>query len=406
VATASYIFLESMIYMYKSNTKIKILQITAYYPPSIGGIQYYVQSLSHYLSSKGHQVDILTINTDQSKAYERTAEGMNLRRCKLDLSLYRALMSREFNQALMSATNYDVYHIHIPFHVGLEVAAAASKQNNIPLVATHHGQGLIGSPLYTLMAGTYSWFSRILSLQGVDRTIFLTQSYAQSLWLPKRIRKRMRIVRTGADIERFSPHHEGEQIRQRYQIDQNAPLILFVGSLHKANRYKGVDYLIRAMCFVTQVVKDTKLMIVGGGELQAELQTLTQQMNLADQIIFTGAVDNAHLPHYYAAADLFVLPSIRGPENSPIVVFEAMASAMAVVASDLPGLRDIIQHEENGLLVPPKNIERLAIAIMIVLVNKEFRQQLGHKARQMTENHSWEQCAHEMEMVYGEVIKR
>ena len=253
---------------------MKILQLTAYYPPSIGGIQYYVQSLSHYLSSKGHQVDILTINTEQSKALESTAEGVNVRRCKLDLSLYRALMSREFNQALMSATNYDAYHIHIPFHVGLEVAAAASKQNKIPLVATHHGQGLVGSPAYTLMAGSYSWLSRMLSLQGVDRTIFLTPSYAQSLWLPKPIRKRMRIVRTGADIERFSPHYEGKQIRQKYQIAQNAPLILFVGSLHKANRYKGVDYLLHAMRIVTEIIKDAKLMIVGGGELLAETASL------------------------------------------------------------------------------------------------------------------------------------
>ncbi len=382
---------------------MRILQVTAYYPPSIGGIQYYVQSLSQHLSRLGHEVDLLTINTDQNQPYETTSDGVSIRRCKLDWNLYRAVISQEFNQALMAAKNYDAYHIHIPFHVGLEVAAAAAKQNNVPLVATHHGQGLKGSPLYTMMAMTYSWLSRSLSLQWVDRTIFLTQSYAQSLWLPERIRQRMQIVRTGADIDRFSPDNDGSLVRRRYQLDQDSPLILFVGSLHKANRYKGVDYLLQALPLVKQVAKNAKLMIVGGGELQAELQAQAQQLNLQDEVIFTGPVDNRELPNYYAAADLLTLPSIRGPENSPIVVFEAMASAKPVVASDLPGVREIVKHNENGLLVPPKEPQKLADGLLKVLIDPEFKKQASLQARRFAESYSWQNCASEMEHIYRNV---
>lgn len=383
---------------------MRVLQVTAYYPPSIGGIQYYVQSLSRSLARQGHDVDVLTINTDQSQAHETTSEGVNVRRCDCDLSLYRAVMSQEFNQALMNARDYDAYHVHIPFHVGLEVTAAAAKRNGVALVATHHGQGLKGSPLYTLLATTYSWLSRAFSLQAVDRMIFLTKSYAQSLWLPSRIRNRMRIVHTGAEIDGFSPDRDGLQVRRQYGVQPTTPLLLFVGSLHQANRYKGVDYLIRALRLVNEVVKEAKLMVVGGGALLPELQALAHQLDLQERIIFTGPIDNARLPNYYAAADLLALPSIRGPENSPVVVFEAMASAKPVVASDLPGVREIVRHEENGLLVAPRDVAQLASGITRVLSDQGLRQRLSQQARHLAESYSWEHCAHEMENVYREVI--
>ena len=114
---------------------MRVLQITAYYPPSIGGIQYYVESLSEALVNQGHQIDVITTNTDNIDAFEKTYYGVNITRCKLDFNLYRAVISREFTKRLLTSTDYDIYHIHIPFHLGLETAILASKHNKIPLLS-------------------------------------------------------------------------------------------------------------------------------------------------------------------------------------------------------------------------------------------------------------------------------
>ena len=379
---------------------MKILQITAYYPPSLGGIQTFVQRLSQYLAERGHQVDVLTVNTDHAPAQEAGTSGIRITRTPLDLNLYRAVFSRSFAQKLMSASGYDVYHIHIPFHVGLETAVLAARRNRTPLVATHHGQGLRGSPLYTMMAHTYSWFSQNISLRGVDVPVFLTPSYAHSLNLPAVVQQRMQIVRTGAEVQQFSAGGMGTAIRQTYNIPASDPLILFVGYLGKSNRYKGIDYLLKAFVSVRQQSANARLLIVGGGDWLPELQTLAERLEIADRVIFAGPVENGRLPDYYAAADLFVLPSISGPENSPVVLFEAMASAKPVVATTIPGVVDIVKHEETGLLVPPKDVPQLAAAITRIVQDKDFRQRAGRYARQHTEQYTWKHCAQQMEQIY------
>ncbi len=81
-----------------------------------------------------------------------------------------------------------------------------------------------------------------------------------------------------------------------------------------------------------------------------------------------------------------------------------MASAKPVVASDLPGVREIVRHEENGLLVAPRDVAQLASGITRVLSDQGLRQRLSQQARHLAESYSWEHCAHEMENVYREVI--
>ena len=181
-------------------------------------------------------------------------------------------------------------------------------------------------------------------------------------------------------------------------------MLIFVGHLGKTNRYKGIDYLIRAFKKVLKEVEEVKLLIIGGGDWLPELKSLSGELELNNAIIFTGPIENHHLPQYYAAADAFVLPSIRGPENSPVVLFEAMASGLPVIATDLPGVNEIVRPEETGLLVEPRNIPELKTALVRVLSDPDFQSSAGKKARVLAESYSWHQCAHDMENIYGELL--
>lgn len=386
---------------------MRILQVTAFYPPSLGGVQFFVQRLSQSLARRGNEVDVLTVNTEGVRSYERCSDTMTLRRCHLDASYHRGLVSTELCRRLMAAKSYDLYHVHVPFPLGVEMAALASRRNGTPLVATHHGQGIQGDPLYVVVAGSYSVFSRAVSFRALDRLVFLTQSYADSLWLPQRVRRRVRIVATGADISRFSPTRDGSGVREQYRLSPEVPLVLFVGSLRAGNDYKGVDHLIRAVPEIRRLVPGARVMIVGGGDLLRQLKEQARQRELNGIVVFTGPMANEKLPEYYAAADLFVLPSIPGgSENSPLVLFEAMASGKPVVASRLPGVCEIVRDGETGLLVPPAEPQKLAVAVARLLDDETFRSEAGLTARAAAESHSWDNCARRMEGVYRELIDR
>jgi len=386
---------------------VKILQITPFYPPSLGGVQFFVQRLSQSLVRRGHEVDVLTVNTEHARPYERCSDAMTVRRCSLDVSYHRGLVSRELCLWLMRAASHDVYHVHVPFPMGVEITMAASRRNRTPLVATHHGQGIQGDPLYTFVAGSYSLLSRAISFRGLDRLVFLTRSYADSLWLPGAVRRRVEIVPTGADVARFSPDRIGTEVRERHGLGPEAPLVLFVGSLATGNRYKGVDTLIEAVPTIMRRVPSVRVMIVGGGGLLPGLKMQARKLGVDGTVVFVGAVENERLPEYYGASDVFVLPSVPGgPENSPLVLFEAMASGKPVVASRLPGVCEIVRHGETGLLVSPGEPDELAAGVARLLTGDGFGPRAGLRARSVVEQYSWDDCATNMEGIYRELVDR
>jgi glycosyltransferase involved in cell wall biosynthesis len=378
---------------------MRILQLTAFYLPSVGGIQYYVRNLSQALVGLTHSVTILTVNTDGAPAQERRPEGMVLR-CALNASYHRGLVSAELVNRLMSLQGYDVIHAHIPFPLGLEAAALGSKLRGTPLVVTHHGTGPKDDRLYMLVAGLYDKIYRHLSLRAARRVVFLTNSYREEIALPPRVAARTRIVRTGADTARFNPHVDGSAVRARYGFSSQDVVALWVGSLNEHNRYKGIDYLL--MAIARPQCAAVKALIVGDGALRSGLQDMAEQLGLADRVRFVGTVDNSLLPEYYAASDFFVLPSIHGPENSPVVVFEAMASGRAVVASDIPGVREIVEHERTGLLVSPKDVGALADALSRIGGDHGARTRWAANARAKACEHSWERVAERMVGLYHE----
>jgi len=380
---------------------MKILQITPFFYPVVHGGVTYIVNLSRNLSQRGHQVDILTVNTENSLKEELIDGNIRIYRCPLNFRYNKGLISLDFARQLFQAKDYDIYHIHIPFALGLEVALAASKSNRIPLIATHHGDGTVTDALYSIIAKLYSRFSRSISFEYVDRLIFLTQSYSESLWLSPKARKKVEIVRPGVDINIFSPSNSDAGLRAKFGFSDEDKVLLFVGSLVKYNRYKGVDYLIKAMRQVCDVSNHAKLVIVGGGELVPELKNLTQELNLEQDVIFTGPVPHEQMPPYYAACDIFVLPSISGPESCGLVVLEAMASGKPAIVSDLPGVRDNIKEwRTTGIKVSPKNVDELAHAIQRLVEDDRIRNEMAHNARAEIENYSWQKCAAEMEAIY------
>lgn len=182
------------------------------------------------------------------------------------------------------------------------------------------------------------------------------------------------VIPMGCNTAYFSPANRIEN----YFSQGSQKVVLFVGRLAEK---KGVPYLIQAMQQVNAL-----LMIVGSGPLEEECRSLVSQLHLEHKIHFLGPKPHTQLRSIYASADVFVAPSITTKsgdvEGFGLVILEAMASGLPVVASSSGGITDIITHEGNGLLAEEKNAAQLAASINRLLDSPQLHAKLSQASLQ------------------------
>jgi glycosyltransferase involved in cell wall biosynthesis len=146
--------------------------------------------------------------------------------------------------------------------------------------------------------------------------------------------------------------------------------VLFVGRLVEK---KGVKYLLQALKEVSKQLPDTTLVIAGSGPLQSELESITQDLGLTQQVKFAGRLEHKELVRLYQESTVAVFPFVQAKdgdmEGLGLVMVEAMGCGCPVIASDLPAVRDVIMHEEDGYLVESGNISALSRAVLTYLHN-------------------------------------
>lgn len=183
-------------------------------------------------------------------------------------------------------------------------------------------------------------------------------------------------------------------------IDEN--IILFIGNL---SPYKGPDVLLRAMPKILKEIADARLVFVGSGVMEEELEGLCKRLGVEKNVKFAGFVEESMKSFYYKAADVFVLPSVMKHEIFGIVNLEAMVCGVPIVASKIGGVPDVVKDGENGLLIPPRDSKALADVIIYLLENENVRKKMGKNGREKVKNYSWERIVEETEKVYKELLK-
>ena len=268
----------------------------------------------------------------------------------------------------------------------------------VPLVVTAHS--LFGEhaedTIYSLMAP---------NLRAADRVIAVSEHIAEQAVRLGVAGDRVRVIRSGVDVERFRPR-DRYPARRRLGIHAEVPVVLFVGNLEPR---KQVDVLLQAIRCVRQRVARATLLIVGSGQSAgAEDQTdhlvgLSRDLDLAEAVNFVGPVDDQQLVDYYAAANVFALTS--SSEAQGIVALEAMACGLPVVATAVGGLLGTIDDGRTGFLVPPGEIMPLAQRLIDVLQDAHRAETIGTAARQSVErDFSWPRAVEASIQVYREVL--
>ena len=194
----------------------------------------------------------------------------------------------------------------------------------------------------------------VLRTRAVEQASFVT---AVSRYSRKRLLAWARIQPSQVKVlpntigDRFSPGPKPSHLLERHGLrDKN--VLLTVGRLSSAERYKGHDLVIRAMPELLQQDSSYRYVITGDGNDRSRLEKIANEMGVTGQVIFTGQVTDAELPDYYRLADTFVMPSIG--EGFGIVFLEAARSGLAVIGGNQDGSVDALREGVLGKLVPPK----------------------------------------------------
>ena len=284
---------------------------------------------------------------------------------------------------------FDVIHSHWPFPHGA-IAAVARSFGGAPIVANCHGAEFA-------LARRKAWVRPLLraALESSDRIICNSSCTAAEIKALSGLDSD--VIPYGTTVAVKSSRRSGPR---------DAPKrILFTGRLIQR---KGVEYLIRAMPLILQR-QAVELKITGDGDQRARLEALTAELGLGHVVEFLGFVDNTTLDRYYLGCDVYVNPSIiddRGDtEGLGVGPIEAFAHGKPVVASAVGGIPDVVKDRVTGLLVPEKSPEHLAAAIIELLEDPEYAQELARNGLEYSrERFDWGRITDAIEAVYREAI--
>jgi rhamnosyl/mannosyltransferase len=339
----------------------RILQLGKFYPPYMGGIETHLETLCTQLPS--FEVIVLAANTINERREEHR-DGISVIRLPPRIWLSTAPVCPSIAREIRRL-DPALVHLHLP-HPGGMIGLLASRYDG-PLVVTYHSdvvrQHWRAAPFAPILHAT---------LRRAQAVLATSQAYIDTSAVLQRFVARARVLPYGIPIERFE--HPDERTVARIRAQFGDRMVLAIGRLVY---YKGFDVLVEAMRHVAG-----QLVVIGDGPLLGSLKSRAAGLGVAGKIHFAGEVGNDAVAPYYAAARVFVLPSVARSEAFGIVQLEALAAGVPVVNTRLPsGVPEISLDGVTGLTVPPGDPLSLAHAVTSLLDNPDLRERYGAAGR-------------------------
>jgi len=272
----------------------------------------------------------------------------------------------------------DIIHSHRYKEHILGVFAAKLSHNPI-VIQTYHGleENLRG--VAALKMAGYTWLNTIVTNLLAQGVIGVSEDIAA------RLRRRLpfarvRCIRNGLDLERVASTVDGTQLRQELGIPPDA---FVVGSVGRLMPIKGIEYLIRGFGLLMRdgEAQSNRLIIVGDGPLRISLDQLAQEQGVAAQTMFLG--ERRDVYDVMRAFDVFTLPSLH--EGVPMVLLEAMAIGVPIVASGVGGIPEVVTDGKEASLIPAQDPQAIVKALRALRDSTELRERMIEAARHRVE---------------------
>lgn len=367
---------------------MRVLMASPYSWAHPGGVNNHISGLAAEMMRRGHDVTIIAPDGGKVPAGARFLSAGRSFPIHANGSVAHVALRPGTKRRVTRAVRegrFDVVHVHEPLVPHVSTGAVRAAGEGTTVVGTFHASSEGRSLTYALaglaMKGVTRRLDRRIAVSGPARALasrYLGGEYE--------------VIPNGVDVERFSPGGD----RPPAMPPAGTPTVLFVGRNEKR---KGLNVLLDAFGEVARAVPGSRLVVIGEGYGPGAVQAAG---GARGDVTWLGFVGNDELASYYSAADVFCSPALGG-ESFGIVLIEAMASGTPVVASDIPGYRDVLDRTGGGLLFATGDSGALADALVRMLSDGDARKSYARAGLDSSAMFSWKVLADRIEKLWGQV---
>ncbi|MDO5475207.1 MAG: glycosyltransferase [Candidatus Saccharibacteria bacterium] len=416
---------------------MRIVIATAVYYPMINGVAVFSHNLAVGLAKRGHEALVLC-PSQTGKNYTRVEDGVKVARLKsVDIKVYpdqihsvpekkkflgirlphlwykkgfrvSVFPSKEIKKAL-NDFNPDVVHVQVSDPVGLSVISWARKMG-VPVVTTEHNQpevlteplhlpGLVRKPTNAILSAYFrnrqskSDFVTMPTKQAIDNLIL---SKGKEFPVP------VAAVSNGVDLSNFKPGKASKRIYEKYNISNEGLKVLYVG---RVDPEKKVGLVIEAFNKARKFIpKNTELIITGDGVDRVRLEKVAADLGISDVVRFLGRVLPPDLYEIYKIGDVFITASEI--ETQGIVLIEAAASGLPLIAVNKGAVSEVCITNENGYLCKPGDVSELSEALVSILTDDKLREKFSSTSVKISKEHDFEVTLDRFINIYNRVVKK
>jgi len=413
---------------------MKIVIATAVYYPMINGVAVFSHNLAMGLAARGHEVLVLC-PSQTGKNYTRTQDGVKVTYLKstqirvypdqihdippkkkivgvnLPHIIYKnsfrvsAFPQREIKKAL-NKFRPDVVHVQVSDPIGLSVVGYARK-HNIPVVTTEHNQpevltdplkmpGLVKKPVNIVLS---AYFRNRQSKS--DFVTMPTEQAIRNLLENHKFDVPIAAVSNGVDLSNFKPGKAPAAIYNKYDLPIDRPIVLYVG---RVDPEKKIGTVIEAFDKVVTNIPNAFMVIVGDGVDKVGLEKKVKDLGLLDSVKFLGRVLPPDLFELYKVGNVFATASEI--ETQGIVLIEAAATGLPLVAVDKGAVSEVCINNENGFLCEPGNVEQIAKSITKILSDDDLRKRFSKNSIKIASEHDFERTLDKFINIYNKVCRK
>jgi len=376
---------------------MKIIIVTPYFPPHIGGAENSAYQIAKGLKEGYNwEIVVITSNYEKRERKEEIIDGMKIYR----LPFWFKISNTPINpmwlfsiRKILREERPDIIKTHSPVPFISDITFLIAGK--IPLVMTYHSGSMIKpSSIWNPLIFLYELLFLPMLFRKSKKIICTSPDFMRRNL--KKYKDKANLVTPGVDTKVFKP-----------SIEKSTNDVLYVGRIEKHSDWKGIRYLIEAISIVKQIKPDISLRLVGSGDRVDYFKMYSQEFGINKNVKFVGSKIKNELLLEYQSSKVIVLPSITDSEQLPNVLLEAMACKKPVIASNVGGITYAIDNGKNGLIVPPKDPQALADAIIKILTNPQLAKKMGEEGyEKVIKNFTWEKQINTTKELIEKILER
>ncbi|RUO76136.1 glycosyltransferase [Idiomarina seosinensis] len=387
------------------NKRLKVAMFTNNYLPFIGGVPISIERLRYGLTQVKDTVMIVAPRYRKKTKQENNVVRMPSLFSFGDKSEFRfANIFSGYVRKKVKQFKPDIIHSHHPFWIG-SLGVYMARRLKIPVVYTYHTR-LEHYAHFVFLPG--SLFRNIIAhflvrrfANKCDSVIVPTQSTEEYLRMIG-VKSSIYVQPTGIEFERFQAVDQSvvERLKQQQKITKETVFV----SVARLSNEKNIDFIIDALAQLKrQTNQPFRFLMIGDGHQRQRLQEKVDSLGLGENVTLVGSVPPEEMANWYQLGDIFLFASQS--ETQGMVILEAMAAGLPVVAVRSSGIDDVVADGTNGYKTPAKQ-ELWLDKVQLLLEDKDKRKQLAEQAVKCAASHSVENFTREVRYVYAETLAR